>query len=161
MAIDSASSVEKFRVEQYYGEPAAEVSCSEYPIGRLVVWKNLVSLPTRKICTFLSNDGELVVPNESEEVFIRLLTRLVVYSADAEGICELVSLISPALRQAVVSVLPYMQFRTSWHSPELRHGEFEGFFENLTAGQIERLSVSSSGQVLIENVGKGMTFWLR
>ncbi len=153
---------EKVLVEKYFGEKAQEFSSRQYLCGRLTVWKNSESLPARKACTFSMNEGKLIIPNEGDRQFRMVLSALLSEMSSADDICKLVNLISPSIRKAVIAILPYMKFElASWHSPELNNGEFEGFFENLTTGKIEKLSIATGGEVLLEDVGDGMTFILR
>ncbi|WP_124596580.1 hypothetical protein [Burkholderia stagnalis] len=148
-------------VENFYGESADEIGRHTFPSGRLTEWKNSHSLPTRRICSFLANSGELFVPNESDVNFVRLLRLTVGGYASAKEFCDIVKLSSPALRKAIVKPYPYMKFASvEWFEPRLNDGEFEGFFENLTSGKIEKITVRGDGSAEIVNVGEGIAFHL-
>ncbi|WLE58839.1 hypothetical protein GIY62_17285 [Burkholderia plantarii] len=151
----------RLMVENFYGESADEIGRHTFPSGHLTEWKNAHSLPTRRICSFLANSGELFLPNDSNVNFMRFLCLTVGGYASAKEFCDIVKLSSPALRKAIVKPYSYMKFASvEWFEPRLNDGEFDGFFENLTSGKIEKINVRRDGNAEIVNVGEGIAFHL-
>jgi hypothetical protein len=162
MKIKEKSFSEKQLIEKYFSESAILISETRCFNGRLAIWKNEISLPTRKACSFLSFSGEVFIPNCNDESFFSIFLEIKPNISDVEKMCNLISLMSPGLRKPIRQLQPYMQdIATIWHSPQFENGVFEAFFDNSTSGMIERITVDTEFKATVEIVGAGMRFDLR
>jgi hypothetical protein len=152
---------EKHAVERFLGEEAHEVSHQSFAGGVLTVWRNIRSLPSRRACTFISEDGSVSVPNSSDDQFYALLRRAIASGVALQPLCEVLPLASPIPRRLVTKLQPYLSYlAASWHAPELERGRFECYVENLVSGRVERLAIDA-GSHETEDVGEGLRFVLR
>jgi hypothetical protein len=151
-------SIEKQAVEGFLGEEAREDSHQSFAGGILTVWRNVHSLPARRVCTFTSQDGSVSLPNSSDEEFYGLLTHAMAAGADRRQLCEVLPLVSPVPRKLVFKLHPYLQYLAdTWHAPELQQGRFECYVENLASGRVERLAINASSHETAD-VGEGMRY---
>lgn len=154
-------SIEKQAVESVLCEEAQYVSHQNFAGGVLTVWRNVHSFPTRRACTFTSQDGSVTVPNSSDGKFYALLAEAMTAGADERQLCEALPLISPVPRRVVAKLQPYLEFLSaSWHAPRLDRGRFECYVENLASGRIERLTIDKSNHETAD-VGEGIRLSLR
>lgn len=152
---------ERAAIESFFGEAAKEVSSQTLGDGLVTVWRNAESFPPRRACTFTATDGSIVVPNESDEQFARVLARAVALQAGVDELCEVLPLISPAPRRVVRELPPYLEnLAARWHEPLLRADRFECYVENLVSGRVEHFVVDASAHQIVD-VGEGLQFRLR
>jgi hypothetical protein len=157
--INDNSPVERARIEDYFSEPAVIVSESRYAGGRLTIWKNALSLPSRKACTIVNSRGEVIIPNSDEKTFTKAFADLKPDLADVENISGLIRSMSPSLRKSILRLQPYMEKIASiWHVPRFEGDCFQGFFDNSTSGTIERIVIQKDFRVTVEYVGSGVRF---
>jgi hypothetical protein len=152
---------ERAAIEGFFGEAAKEGSSQAFGGGLLAVWRNAESFPPRRACTFTSADGSVVVPNESEEQFARLLIGAVALHVGVEQLCEVLPLISPTPRRVVRELPPHLETLAAiWRKPLCRDDRFECYVENLTSGRVEHILVDAVA-LQVEDVGAGLQLTLR
>jgi len=153
---------ERSLIENYFQEPAEFISERDINFGKLIIWKNANSLPSRRACTFRDEKCYVVIPNFDEGTFGTMLEIVVRDSSDVEDVCNLLPLISPGLRKVIRELLPYMKdINEIWHPPTLMRERFAVFVENLTFGTLEQIVISPEYGMKLETVGKGIQMHLK
>jgi len=162
METNNFTAEEQASIENYFQEPAIFVSKRDFPNGRLIIWKNTKSLPSRKACTFSTSEDNTLVPNANSEMFDAVLLAIRRHISDVEDMCSLLTTMSPYLRKVIKNLQPYMKdISKVWHAPTYEMGRFEAFVENLTSGMIEKFLINETAGVAVEVVGTGIRFDLR
>lgn len=150
------SANEKEVVESFVGEAIQLVSKIDLSTVAVSVWRNALSLPSVHVCSFVASDGAVVIPNRDETTFRSSLLVVVGSNAGVDRVCDLVKLMSPALRHVVRELRPDLEpLLSNWQPPELTNSTFRAFVENLTTGRVERFRVAE-GICTIDDVAAGI-----
>lgn len=153
---------ERSLIENYFQEPAELISQWDVNFGKLIIWKNANSLPSRRACTFRDEKFHVVIPNFDEKAFGAMLEIIVRDSNNVEDVCNFLPLISPGLRKVIKELRPYMKdINEIWHPPTLMHERFVAFVENVTLGTLEQIVISPDCGMKLETVGKGIQMHLK
>ncbi|MYM32226.1 hypothetical protein GTP58_28215 [Duganella sp. CY15W] len=153
---------ERSLIENYFQEPAELISERDINFGKLIIWKNSNSLPSRRACTFRDEKCHVVIPNLDERTFGAMLEIIVRDSSNVEDVCNLLPLISPGLRKVIKELRPYMKdINEIWRPPTLMHERFSVFVENLTLGTLEQIVINQECGMKLETVGGGIQMHLK
>lgn len=146
-------------IESFFQEKADAYRVIDSETGVLTYWRGAQSIPSMKAVSFaIKSSGEELVPNRSEDEFLRFFSTFKPSLNDIENVCELIHWASPFLRRAITSMAPYLRvIESQWHLPSInKDDQFEGFFNNLTKGVVEKIVIAQDFKVTITEVCEGI-----